>query len=105
LGRFAGENAARDLIGLPTIPYVQPPYVTCLDLGRSGAVFTRGWERRVELSGAEAKPVKRRINREIIYPTIDDTREDLLAISGVEPDLQRRPTQVSQRRPQESVSH
>src|SRR6266566_7912576 len=53
LGRFAGENAARDLIGVPTIPYVQPPYVTCLDLGRSGAVFTRGWERTVELTGAE----------------------------------------------------
>src|SRR5213076_764307 len=40
LGRFAGENAARDLAGLPTIPYEQPPYVTCLDLGRYGAVFT-----------------------------------------------------------------
>jgi len=62
LGGFAGKNSARDLIGLPTIPYVQPPYVTCLDLGRSGAVFTRGWQRTVELTGAEAKAVKRRIS-------------------------------------------
>src|SRR4029079_7848997 len=26
LGRFAGENAARDLIGVPTIRYKQPEY-------------------------------------------------------------------------------
>jgi NADH:ubiquinone reductase (H+-translocating) len=39
LGRFAGENAARDLLGLATIDYSQSRYVTCLDLGRSGAVF------------------------------------------------------------------
>src|SRR5207248_3965613 len=71
LGRFAGENAARDLAGLPTISYVQPPYITCLDLGRSGAVFTRGWERTVELTGAAAKAVKRRINTRVIYPPSD----------------------------------
>ena len=40
LGRFAGENAARDLLGLPLVAYEQLRYVTCLDLGRSGAVFT-----------------------------------------------------------------
>jgi hypothetical protein len=39
------EGAARDLAGLPAIPYVQPPWIPGLDLGRSGAVFTRGWER------------------------------------------------------------
>jgi NADH dehydrogenase len=42
LGRVAGENAARDLLGLPTVPYRQLRYVTCLDLGRSGAVITQG---------------------------------------------------------------
>ena len=62
LGRFAGENAARDLAGLPTVPYEQPPYVTCLDLGRSGAVLTRGWDRTVHIAGADAKAVKRKIN-------------------------------------------
>ena len=91
LGRFAGENAARDLIGLPTIAYVQPPYITCLDLGCSGAVFTRGWDRRMEMTGAEAKAVKRRINTEVIYPPADATREQLLTLSSVDVALQRRP--------------
>jgi NADH:quinone reductase (non-electrogenic) len=91
LGRFAGENAARDLAGLPTSPYVQPPYITCLDLGRSGAVFTRGWQRTVELTGAEAKAVKRRINTEVIYPPTDATGEELLTLSSVDVALQRRP--------------
>ena len=91
LGRFAGENAACDLIGLSMRPYVQPPYITCLDLGCSGAVFTRGWERRVEITGAEAKAVKRRINTEVIYPPTDATREELLILSNVDVALQRRP--------------
>jgi len=64
LGRLAGENAARDLLERPPLPYLQPPYITCLDLGRSGAVFTRGWEHHIERSGAEAKAIKRRINTE-----------------------------------------
>jgi NADH:ubiquinone reductase (H+-translocating) len=91
LGRFAGENAARDLLGQPLVPYLQPPYITCLDLGRSGAVFTRGWERTVELTGAEAKAVKRRINTQVIYPPHDATRNELLAMSSVDVTLQRRP--------------
>ena len=90
LGRFAGENAARDLAGLPTIPYTQPPYITCLDLGRSGAVFTRGWDRAVERTGAEAKAMKRRINTEAIYPPSAATRDELLTMSSVEVALQRR---------------
>jgi NADH:quinone reductase (non-electrogenic) len=89
LGRFAGENAARDIMGLPLIPYKQPPYVTCLDLGRSGAVFTRGWQRIVELTGANAKAVKKRINREIIYPPAVATAEELLALSSADPTRQR----------------
>jgi NADH dehydrogenase len=89
LGRFAGENAARDILRLPLIPYKQPPYVTCLDLGGSGAVFTRGWQRIVELTGADAKAVKRRINTEVIYPPTAVGREELLAMSSVEPGLQR----------------
>ena len=59
LGRFAGENAARDLLGLPLVDYAQPRYVTCLDLGRTGAVFTEGWDRVVQKSGADAKAIKR----------------------------------------------
>ncbi|MFC3226208.1 NAD(P)/FAD-dependent oxidoreductase [Marinibaculum pumilum] len=68
MGRFAGRNAACDLLGLELRPYRQPDYVTCLDLGRSGAVLTRGWTREVAMNGAEAKALKRRINTEVIYP-------------------------------------
>jgi len=82
LGRVAGENAARDLLGLPLVPYTQLRYLTCLDLGRSGAVITEGWERRVEKTGAEGKAVKRRINTQIIYPPADATAEALLASSS-----------------------
>jgi NADH dehydrogenase len=89
LGRFAGENAARDLAGLPTVPYQQPPYVTCLDLGRSGAVLTRGWDRAVHIAGAEAKAVKRKINTELIYPPAGASRDELLALSNLDLALQR----------------
>jgi NADH dehydrogenase len=82
LGRVAGENAARDLLGLPLMPYTQLRYVTCLDLGRSGAIFTQGWERRVEKTGEEAKAVKRRVNTQAIYPPADGTAEALLASSS-----------------------
>lgn len=68
LGRYAGHNAAADLIGHPTQPYSQPKYVTCLDLGAWGAVFTEGWHREVKLRGMEAKTLKRQINGEWIYP-------------------------------------
>jgi NADH dehydrogenase FAD-containing subunit len=81
LGRFAGENAARDLLGMPLIPYRQLRYVTHLDLGRSGAVSTNGWERAVRLTGEEAKALKRRINTEVIYPPSMASRERLLALS------------------------
>jgi NADH:ubiquinone reductase (H+-translocating) len=83
LGRVAGENAARDLLGLPPVPYTQLRYVTCLDLGRSGAVITQGWERRIEKTGAEGKAVKRLINTQIIYPPADGTAEALLASSSI----------------------
>jgi len=68
LGAFAGHNAAADLLSEPTLPYDQPSYVVCLDLGPDTAVFTRGWERKVELTGAQAKGVKTEINSIWIYP-------------------------------------
>lgn len=92
LGRFAGENAARDLLGMPLVPYRQLRYVTCLDLGRSGAVSTHGWERTVRLTGGEAKALKRRINTEVIYPPPDASRETLLAMSSTDMAEQRRPS-------------
>ena len=68
LGRSAGHNVAADLIGHPARAYSQPKYVTCLDLGAWGAVFTEGWQREVKLRGAEAKALKHQINSEWIYP-------------------------------------
>jgi NADH:ubiquinone reductase (H+-translocating) len=90
-GRFAGENAARDLLEMPLVPYAQPRYVTCLDLGASGAVFTNGWDREVMLTGAEAKARKQMINQAIIYPPSDATAAELLAMSSVSPEKQGRP--------------
>lgn len=71
LGRVAGYNAAADLLQLPLHAYRQPKYVTCLDLGPWGAVFTEGWDRQVQLRGAEAKTLKRDINTKWIYPPTD----------------------------------
>lgn len=72
MGTVAGHNAARDLLGLPPHPYSQPDYVTCLDLGSSGALFTEGWGRQIRQTGAEAKNLKRQINTEWIYPPQGD---------------------------------
>jgi NADH dehydrogenase len=57
--------------------------VTCLDLGASGAVFTRGWEREVAMTGDEAKKLKRYINCERIYPPQGD-RAAILAAADID---------------------
>src|SRR6185437_9844222 len=49
MGRAVGRNVARDLLGLELEAYTPPDYVTCLDLGAWGAVFTRGWDRTVQM--------------------------------------------------------
>ena len=82
-GRFAGYNAAADLTDLPDLPlraYRQPLYTTCLDLGASGAVLTKGWDRTVEATGEHAKAIKRRINTQLIYPPAD--RDAILAAAS-----------------------
>lgn len=81
LGRVAGHNAAAELVGLPLHPYSQPKYVTCLDLGAWGALYTEGWDRHVRLTGAEGKALKRQINTEWIYPPKAD-RESVFAIAN-----------------------
>jgi NADH:ubiquinone reductase (H+-translocating) len=91
LGRVAGENAARDLLGRPGVPYAQERYVTCLDLGRAGALFTEGWERKVLNAGLETKALKRRINTQVIYPPPGLTGAELIALSGLKPEDQRLP--------------
>jgi len=70
MGAFAGNNAAADLLGIPPTPYHQRAYVTCLDLGAAGALVTRGWDRRVEMVGADAKKLKAEINTVWIYPPV-----------------------------------
>ncbi len=78
LGKHAGHNAAADLVGLPLATFSAIPYVTCLDLGAAGALYTTGFERTVQLSGAEGKERKRLINQKWIYPPLDD-RDRILA--------------------------
>ncbi|KTB66856.1 NAD(P)/FAD-dependent oxidoreductase [Pseudomonas allii] len=68
LGRYAGNNVAADLIGVAPMTYRQPKYVTCLDLGAWGAVYTEGWDRQLKLVGQEAKDLKHQINTVWIYP-------------------------------------
>ncbi|KAL4904094.1 hypothetical protein BDW74DRAFT_185764 [Aspergillus multicolor] len=88
LGRFAGYNAAADLLGLELKPYQQKYYGTCLDLGPSGAVVTEGWERDVRFTGLQAKEVKRYINGVLIYPPVGGKEE---VFRAADPDV-RGPT-------------
>ena len=68
MGAFAGNNAAAELLGVPTKSYHQVGYVTCLDLGEAGALFTTGWERNVKMVGDVGKKTKQEINTVWIYP-------------------------------------
>lgn len=72
LGRVAGYNAVAELVGLPLHAYSQPKYVTCLDIGPWGALYTEGWDRQVRLTRAEGKELKRAINTQWIYPPAPD---------------------------------
>lgn len=82
LGKVAGYNAAADLLDVPLRDFTPGPYVTCLDLGGAGGVFTRGWDRRVMASGAEGAAVKKGINR-AIHPPVDDAAKILAAADRV----------------------
>ncbi|MFD5555172.1 NAD(P)/FAD-dependent oxidoreductase [Streptomyces sp. NPDC127068] len=86
LGRVAGYNAAADLLDVPLRDFTPGPYVTCLNLGSAGAVFTRGWDRRVMASGAEGATVKKWINEQI-HPPVDDAAEILAAADHVHLDI------------------
>ncbi|CAI0715512.1 MULTISPECIES: NAD(P)/FAD-dependent oxidoreductase [Serratia] len=81
LGRVAGHNAAAELAGLPVHPYSQPKYVTCLDLGPWGALYTEGWDRQVRFTRQEGKKIKREINTQWIYPPAAD-RDALFAVAN-----------------------
>ncbi|MCL6696479.1 NAD(P)/FAD-dependent oxidoreductase [Acinetobacter baumannii] len=81
LGRVAGYNAAAELVDLPLHPYSQPKYVTCVDLGPWGALYTEGWDRQVQFVREEAKKIKQEINTVWIYPPVAD-REAVFAIAN-----------------------
>jgi NADH dehydrogenase len=88
LGRSAGYNAMADVLGLPSIPYNQHKYVTCLALGPWGAVYSEGWDRHIKLSGTDAAALKAKINTSWIYPPHADMDE---IIATADPEL--RPVQ------------
>lgn len=85
LGRHAGNNVAAELLGVEPIAYSQPKYVTCLDLGAWGAVFTEGWDRQVKLVKHEAKELKTQINSVWIYPPAADRAAALAAADPLIP--------------------
>jgi NADH dehydrogenase len=87
MGRYAGYNVIGDLLGEPMLALRIPWYVTVLDLGPTGAVYTEGWDRQVVATGAVAKATKTVINTERIYPP--GGRAALLAAAA--PELQTRP--------------
>ncbi|MFB4392091.1 MULTISPECIES: NAD(P)/FAD-dependent oxidoreductase [unclassified Pseudomonas] len=87
LGRYAGNNAAAELIGEAPMTYSQPKYVTCLDLGAWGAVYTEGWDRKVSppTDKAEAKTLKQQINSLWIYPPAPERASALAAADPLIP--------------------
>lgn len=89
MGRFAGYNVVGDLLGEEMLPLRIPWYVTVLDLGAAGAVYTEGWDRTVVASGDEAKSTKRIINTQRIYPPLTGDRAEILAAAA--PVVQTRP--------------
>jgi NADH dehydrogenase len=89
MGRYAGYNVISDLCGEPLLSLRIPWYVTVLDLGPAGAVYTEGWDRHVVADGEQAKATKRVINTQRIYPPLDRDRTALLAAAA--PTLQTAP--------------
>jgi NADH:ubiquinone reductase (H+-translocating) len=82
MGRFAGHNVVCDLFDLPMLPLRIPWYVTVLDLGSWGAVYTEGWDRHVVTKGAAAKKTKQLINCQRIYPPLNRNRQEILAAAA-----------------------
>ncbi|MBR0868742.1 FAD-dependent oxidoreductase [Bradyrhizobium tropiciagri] len=89
MGRFAGHNVVADLHGEPMLPLDIDWYVTVLDLGGWGALYTTGWDREVHTTGAAAKATKQIINRQRIYPPRDGDPAALFAAAA--PTIQAAP--------------
>lgn len=78
MGRFAGHNAAAAVLGQPLLPLQIERYVTVMDLGEWGALYTEGRDRRLVASGPQVKQTKQTINRQRIYPPRTGRRNDIL---------------------------
>jgi NADH dehydrogenase len=102
MGRFAGHNVVCDLFGLPMLPLRIPWYVTVLDLGAWGAVYTEGWDRQVVTTGQAAKQTKQMINCQRIYPPLTRKRQDILAAAA--PVVQQPPARYREPAPRDSVA-
>ncbi|WP_336880137.1 NAD(P)/FAD-dependent oxidoreductase [Rhodococcus globerulus] len=94
MGRYAGYNVIGDLLGNPMLALRIPWYVTVLDLGPAGAVYTEGWDRQVVATGAQAKATKNTINTQRIYPPL--TRDRAALLTAAAPELQTRPARGHQ---------
>jgi NADH dehydrogenase len=95
-GKHAGRNAVADLLGRPLLDFRGDPYVTCVDLGAAGAVYTEGFEREVRAVGEAAKEVKRMVNTDLIYPPIMDAEAILAAADHLSESRPVRPASMPQ---------
>jgi NADH:ubiquinone reductase (H+-translocating) len=93
MGRFAGHNVVSDLLGHPLLPLQIHWYVTVLDLGSWGALYTHGWDRRVVAVGPQAKRTKELINCVRIYPPLTGNPQEIL--DAARPTVQAPPDRYS----------
>ena len=91
MGRFAGHNVVADLMGEPMLPLRIDWYVTVLDLGAWGALYTEGWDRKVVAIKDTAKSTKRLINGSRIYPPLSGDPEEIFGAAA--PIIQAPPPQ------------
>ena len=93
MGRFAGHNVVSDLLGQSMLPLRIDWYVTVLDLGPWGALYTHGWDRRIVALGPAAKRTKELINCVRIYPPLTGNPREILA--AARPTVQSPPEHYS----------
>lgn len=89
MGRYAGHNAACELLGQEMLALNIDWYTNIIDLGPQGAVYCQGWDRVVVADGQQAKNTKQVINQQRIYPPRNGNRADILA--AAEPSVQSPP--------------
>jgi len=79
-GLFAGFNSIALLEKNELLVYQHKPYITCLDLGKYGALLTKMWDRKLFYNESydliAIKKIKKNINSSLSIP--DFTKEDIL---------------------------